>query len=373
MRFTLPISRLVRRFAARRQVRSPSVPALPALSRLPPELLCAIFRLLSTRSCVAVSHVSSRWRDTALSDPIVWASLDMAGLTKSHTVLQELLQRSGVLHVDLRRLHIRYLTAEAFGHVLLAHFHRLRTLEFDVRTAADFRTLCETVLSHTRAPLLETLSICKTINTGEYLEITGPLFDGCAPHLRRLTLDLVRVASAAYPAFASVTEFICINPPAVREAPQAMPEIFPHLRSFEMHTSSFWPYGRVLHTPSRVVYSSSCGDADLFLEATFPLGHQEIASLEINCPCSVDAVAEVLTPIDSTFSATISTPRAYSLDDLLITFDDGRARHFSTAVNGNSVLKALERVAQNCTALTCPAILLAGMPALPNLRDSTLR
>lgn len=371
------LSRLLHRFSVRRsRVRSSSVPVLPALSRLPPELLCAIFRLLSIRSCVTASRVSSRWRDTALGDPVLWASLDLAGLATPRTVLEELLARSGALPVDLRGLRIVRRTAEAVGLVLSAHFHRLRTIELLVPTAADFAVLCESVLMRTSAPLLETLSISTTFDAAEFLEITGPLFAGCASHLQRLTLNNVRIASTAYAAFDSLTELICINPPVVWTVwgqAESMLEHFPHLRSVEMHTTCFRPYGRILHTPPRVVYSSSADDAMSFLEATFALGHQEITTLELNCPYSAQTLARVLTPLDNPFSAIVHMDNVYpDAAYLCITYEDGRVRNFLMPVDSDRVFKALENVAQHCTALTCPALLLSCVPALPNLRDLTI-
>ncbi|EJD42851.1 hypothetical protein AURDEDRAFT_168097 [Auricularia subglabra TFB-10046 SS5] len=168
-----------------------------ALLRLPTELVNAIFRLLELRSCIAVSHVSRGWRDTALADPFLWSAAKFAARLPVYyprpgggareplstparprpprdEILRELLARSDPVPFSLA-WEDELLPAESLATVL-CNIHRIEALEVDLsehgfqqlfaRPAPQLRSLICTSDSDTcelparwDAPVLQTLEL----------------------------------------------------------------------------------------------------------------------------------------------------------------------------------------------------------------------
>ncbi|KDQ65015.1 hypothetical protein JAAARDRAFT_28678 [Jaapia argillacea MUCL 33604] len=160
-----------------------------AIARLPNEILTDIFHILASQPIqispfdpvrsplwVVVSHVCHRWRVVALSSPTLWGHI----LTPFPEWVPEMLARSKqtpiVFEVDRRFPGVAALDA------IRPHFARIRALKL-VCPQRDLTRFFQS-LSHTSAPLLESLSV-ESPQLGESFE---NLFLLDAPRLRSISL-----------------------------------------------------------------------------------------------------------------------------------------------------------------------------------------
>lgn len=178
------------------------------ISKLPVEILSLVFVLGSEDDFMlpmAVSHVSSFWRAIALRTPEMWRRIS---LTPHMDMWRERVHRSKNYSLDIqvlpwykhtsglsRRQNLDIHTVQWYMHLVVPYMHRWRSLEVQFEdyspylwNAALFG--CCSRGNKSQAPLLEDLALSYRHNddTKEYI-----LFSGCAPKLRRVTLDGIRL------------------------------------------------------------------------------------------------------------------------------------------------------------------------------------
>ncbi|TFK71319.1 hypothetical protein BDN72DRAFT_936244 [Pluteus cervinus] len=174
---------------------------LAPVSQLPPELLLRIFfftqelALLCPKSYyewLAVSRVSTHWRDVALGTSALWGGIVQAA--EEHWLHANLsVQRSGLWGLDVLFHDLNNNPKNVdFLLTLLPHTPRIRSL--DIRLSAGWnRTfpgveLISDFLARP-APCLESLTLAGPSDRGvSFVGISTPLFMGVAPQLHTLRL-----------------------------------------------------------------------------------------------------------------------------------------------------------------------------------------
>ncbi|CCM01090.1 uncharacterized protein FIBRA_03138 [Fibroporia radiculosa] len=185
---------------------------LAPISRLPPELLAAIFVLIATqyensKYLVQFTHVCSHWRDTALAFPRVWCHIV---LPAHPMLLDELLARSKDAPLIIN---VRYITrygARADSEPLaltMKHLERVKEL----RISAPSEVLHNIWQgSNSVAPLLEILHVRNDFSQSEssshssklHLPILHPT--SVVPLLRRLEVEHFPNCGGTFPATTSL-------------------------------------------------------------------------------------------------------------------------------------------------------------------------
>jgi F-box-like len=177
----------LRALKARRNVLSP-------ISRLPPEILAAIFSFLPSSAWVTnagnlaricVAHVCRRWRETALNYPRLWSDINLTKLTP--VGMAEILARAKVaplhLEVDVKRW--RAGQFDTFVEQLEAHISHTCHLSI----SGHLHMSLNQVISS--APTLEFLSLSHEHRRYSARPHVNPvnLFNCVAPRLTRLALE----------------------------------------------------------------------------------------------------------------------------------------------------------------------------------------
>jgi len=173
-----------------------STRALSPISRLPPEILAAIFALLSpsawnkeadhsARICIA--HVCRWWRETALNYPPLWSHINFTKLTP--VGMAEILARAKMtpLHLEVHATYFSKQKVDAFGTQLGAHISHTRHLSINGRSMSAFTRLVSS------APILEFLSLSQNEFGDSLFSFGRPvipvnLFNYTAPSLTNLEL-----------------------------------------------------------------------------------------------------------------------------------------------------------------------------------------
>jgi hypothetical protein len=161
--------------------------ALLPVSRLPQELLAAIFRALQLllpsngQGWNVVCSVCQCWRDAALAYSVLWADI---GVTVNSNWTAVLLQRSGNaplnVSVDVSNSMVA-LHREEGALLVFSHVHRIRSLSIRAFSTAMDRLLLN--LDHP-APLIEKLCLSAPPRTMGSMVIPPSLFGGEAPKLK---------------------------------------------------------------------------------------------------------------------------------------------------------------------------------------------
>ncbi|TFK73608.1 hypothetical protein BDN72DRAFT_893790 [Pluteus cervinus] len=194
-----------------RQLRRRPVPTYPTshfIHRLPVEILSHVFVLGSEDDVmlpVVISHVCSSWRTIAFRTPALWRRIT---LTPRMDMWRERMQRARACSLDIsispwvkngsgnsKRQYLDIHTVQWYMHLVVPYIHRWRSLEiqFDdyspyLWNAALFG--CCSRGNKSQALMLEELSLSYPHND-EMKEFS--LFSGCAPRLRRVTLEGIRL------------------------------------------------------------------------------------------------------------------------------------------------------------------------------------
>ncbi|KAI0264866.1 hypothetical protein BC834DRAFT_970437 [Gloeopeniophorella convolvens] len=176
------------------------------ISLLPPELLSRIFRHLrdDVRSVArsqrlgwaTVTHVCQQWRRVALEDASLWGKI--SGVWLKQQWLPEVLARSKQAPIDITH-HAQ--PSHAVFSMLTQLFPRVRTLSllYIERINSDLQGILRS-----EAPSLEELTLERMESTFiSLMEKKVPLdrfalFDGQAPKLRKIHLDLFRIPWICY-------------------------------------------------------------------------------------------------------------------------------------------------------------------------------
>ncbi|KZV98332.1 hypothetical protein EXIGLDRAFT_701405 [Exidia glandulosa HHB12029] len=184
---------------------------------LPCEVLANIFDFLSFDDLLLASKVCSFWRDTAISNPRLWAQLFDAPLS----ALPELIRRAQAVPVSLNVIRITPTNFPRICHCVAQHLALLghlglyfdHAVEFEAEDMnSDYSTWDWNMLwnaLHRPAPQLTSFSL--TSENGEFVTFLPssrdctPFSDG-APRLQRLTLDGFEM-EASTPAFEHVEQF----------------------------------------------------------------------------------------------------------------------------------------------------------------------
>ncbi|KAI0747671.1 hypothetical protein C8Q80DRAFT_689565 [Daedaleopsis nitida] len=173
------------------------------INKFPNELLADIFaRLLpSPRSdrkweiapdILRLTHVCTRWRALALSQPELWTAIPIDHLD----IAQELAGRSGTLPISISLREVPAVT-RPIAVFVVSQLHRVRELRVSLTSSKRLYAFLSHLISHP-APILDDLVL--ELQDGEvepdteYTEnvyLQSPLFAGTAPPLRALTLTHV--------------------------------------------------------------------------------------------------------------------------------------------------------------------------------------
>jgi hypothetical protein len=190
------------------------------ISRLPVEILIHIFSYYSASDrhphvrfrtpppWLAVTQVCQRWRQAALSSPILWADI----ITTNYRWAEEMLERSRDVPV--------HITVDDAGSVhtpsdvraarlLFSKIHRAQSL---VMTCADTMILaCMPILFQAEAaPLLQELTITNFHPSSALDLVDRPLFSGRTPCLQFLSLHHCRVLCSS-PLFHSDLVYLSLS------------------------------------------------------------------------------------------------------------------------------------------------------------------
>ncbi|KZV99762.1 hypothetical protein EXIGLDRAFT_724312 [Exidia glandulosa HHB12029] len=219
------------------------------------------------------------------------------------------------------------------------------------------------LLLRTPAPELEEFALHHTFaHDADPLVLMPNIFRGHAPQLGRITLDGVQLnADGAYPAFADVTTLRHFH------GASRLPEMFPRLTDCAfVHESGLAPSVGPLTNPLRRL--SFVSPTDLIVELLTQLGPLALVhtrEIDIDCPCSADAMLYLVQAIDAPFRCEIHMLKTKPLNAYVsIKYDDGRTRLFQRPEHISTLLPVLERIAQKCTSLACPVRLLWDIPPL---------
>ncbi|KZV82477.1 hypothetical protein EXIGLDRAFT_729702 [Exidia glandulosa HHB12029] len=185
----------------------------PRVNRIPLEILVKIFAQLPTYELVTATHVCKYWRATAVAQATLWNRI----VTSSHAQLVCMLERSGTMLLDVTILGPNLMQdiltacgvedwrvgpggasrgagADVLCSVLLAHMPRVRKLcvlsPMILHGSAVYSALFSTPAPELVHFELQTFGPC-TFGT------ESPLFDGCTPRLRYITVYGPSLAIAA--------------------------------------------------------------------------------------------------------------------------------------------------------------------------------
>ena len=172
------------------------------ISRLPVEILSQVFsyysasdrhphvRFRSPPPWLAVTQVCHRWRQAALSSPILWADI----ITTNYRWAEEMLERSRdvPIHITVDDAGSVHTPSDVrAARLLFSKIHRAQSL---VMTCADSILNCMPILFEAEAaPLLEELTITNFHPSNVLDLVERPLFSGKTPCLQFLSLHHCRV------------------------------------------------------------------------------------------------------------------------------------------------------------------------------------
>lgn len=319
----------------------PSQP-LPLVFRLPPELVCSIFRHLGLKQRIKTSLVCSHWRQIALSDPVMWSMLDFGDLahrpSSTWSCFDTLMSRSDPLPLDILRFTVSKESALATGLALRTIFHRVRVLEILWWDKGVWNALQTDVLLRTTAPLLTTFRALDMDDNGASQFVDASIFQGDAPHLTYVELSGVLPPAGVCPAFARVTHLGYSRPWDCDSHPPRPLDVFPRLHSitYTCGSRSMFVVPRIPAHVRRVVLRDpgpwmQINHRDLVL----PDGHENIRELIFDTPCAHYSVGAWLHTIPGQFACTIGTPKpTLPREDeqfgmsIHLAHDDGRKRRF---------------------------------------------
>ena len=168
---------------------------LAAISRLPCEVLAALFSFLSAfawdegsglLAWICVAHVCRQWRETALSHPRFWSRINLTELTP--VGMAEILSRAKIapLHLEADFTEWEAAHFEVFERQLEAHISHIRHLNF---SGVHLSTVVKRLVSS--APTLESLSLSheSPLRMLPFVIIPDNLLNCAAPNLTSLKLE----------------------------------------------------------------------------------------------------------------------------------------------------------------------------------------
>ncbi|KZV98563.1 hypothetical protein EXIGLDRAFT_746566 [Exidia glandulosa HHB12029] len=216
-------------------------------SRLPPEVLCSIFRYLPLAGRISTSHVSHHWRNASLAFPAeLWSEIPPTNLLDT---LSPLLDRTATLGLPVDLLGVRLPSSDGqrvacLCELLKRHLWHIRTLILDAFCTEGQRGDLASLLE-SAAPMLRHFYL--EINHFARPSFQRGIFTGDAPNLERL--ELGKYATPLHlPDFADAVAFPRIRHVRigrVRLCPSEPDEVwsvlpkFPALRSLEIWTTPF--------------------------------------------------------------------------------------------------------------------------------------
>ena len=174
--------------------------ALAPISCLPPEVFYTIFSFVRRSpdclilaeepdhlACLRISHVCHQWRETVLSQPLLWDELDFTTVTAAGAA--EILARARSVPLDLEAMvpfgHWDDSRFSAFQKELQAHVSHTCHLGISVEPLRLRKTL-EGLISP--APILEYLSLSVDDESNSRVSIPDNIFAGTTPRLSCLVL-----------------------------------------------------------------------------------------------------------------------------------------------------------------------------------------
>ncbi|KAJ3512244.1 hypothetical protein NLJ89_g3633 [Agrocybe chaxingu] len=178
-------------------------PRLHFIHCLPVEILCLIFVIGSEDDSylpIAVSHVCRTWRQIALHTPSLWRRIT---LTPHEYMWRHRIYRARACTLDIELLPWRTIaggirrsqelnpyTIQWYMHIALPYIAKWRSLEIVYTEYSPYLWRATLAGFYSPAPALEELSLIYRLNddTQKFL-----LFSEQAPHLRRVTVDGIRL------------------------------------------------------------------------------------------------------------------------------------------------------------------------------------
>ncbi|KAI0288811.1 hypothetical protein BC826DRAFT_971340 [Russula brevipes] len=168
---------------------------LVPISRLPAEILTAIFSLVSHSAWaqkfgrmewIGVAQVCHQWREIALNYPHFWSYIDLTNVTAAH--MAKILARTEMLPLHLKGQRLEW-DPMWYDHFLIQvglHISHTRHLVIH----ADLGTVFRRWRLASSAPILESLSLTHGSSSGtSQIAIPGTLFNRTAPRLTSLKLE----------------------------------------------------------------------------------------------------------------------------------------------------------------------------------------
>jgi F-box-like len=168
--------------------------ALAPVSRLPPEVLAAVFSILSLSTWdketgylewTCVVRVCHRWRETALNYPPLWSHINFTKLTP--VAMVEILSRAKMapLHLEANVTRWNVVQFHAVGMQLKTHISHTRHLSISGPLQSALRRLISS------APILESLSLSNRSHPSASLQVIIPvnLLNCTTPSLTSLELE----------------------------------------------------------------------------------------------------------------------------------------------------------------------------------------
>ncbi|EJD39786.1 hypothetical protein AURDEDRAFT_128116 [Auricularia subglabra TFB-10046 SS5] len=201
------------------------------LKTVPDELLAHCFTFLPFNGRMVVSHVSRHWRAIALSNPAVWADLDVRDSPKRtrHELFRMALARTGDHPVDLRGSARTERDRDSIVRQgLQEHLHHIRHIYWTL--PADSLPLTSS------APLLETL-----YGIHYQLAVPSDFLGGSPQRLRTLHVSHVLLPDHC-PALSTVTTLRLAGPTRLEEARTlgGLFGLFPALQSLRIDGLHEW-------------------------------------------------------------------------------------------------------------------------------------
>ncbi|EJD48728.1 hypothetical protein AURDEDRAFT_183272 [Auricularia subglabra TFB-10046 SS5] len=193
------------------------------MNQLPLELVSAVFRHLDLKGCIKASHMCSRWRQAALSDPVVWSTVRTNDVSIAE--FEEILSRTGAAPVDID-LELSPDTEPHAVRILVQHMHHVRHLTLDVCLQYYDDTLAAAFCAP--APLLERFTLFASRR--DDIVLPHRLFGGVAPALRALILSTARLPMRC-PALSLVESLMIWLPDAPPDPPYSLSDVCPNLES----------------------------------------------------------------------------------------------------------------------------------------------
>ena len=181
----------------------------------------------NSRNIVAITHVCHYWRQVAVNYPLLWSQITVVDQSK---VYPELIARSNEVPVSVRL----YATGGEISNpqlleVICANAHRIQELTVE---GFGLQRAAREILDQFDRPALNLKAAeftCYERNIKPLLPSLSRFFDGYAPNLRKLVLDLATI-DWDWPVFSHCLTELYVNGPEDSGIPLSVLRRMPNLR-----------------------------------------------------------------------------------------------------------------------------------------------